>query len=171
MDNPSTPPAASAAYTAIADLLKAFCDEHLDAECLALSLKVAQALARKRPSPLLQGRATVWAAGIMHAVGIVNFLFDTGQTPQTTLLAIRTAFGVGESTVHAKSKTIRGLLKMSRHDFRWLLPSRLNRNPMVWTLSVNGLLVDVRRMPREVQEIAFEQGLIPYIPDDGPPGR
>jgi len=37
---------------------------------------------------------------------------------------------------------------------------------MVWMLSVNGLIVDVRSMPREVQEIAFEKGLIPYIPDD-----
>jgi hypothetical protein len=33
-------------------------------------------------------------------------------------------------------------------------------------LSVNGMMVDIRGMPREVQEIAFEKGLIPYIPDD-----
>jgi hypothetical protein len=31
---------------------------------------------------------------------------------------------------------------------------------------VNGLLVDLRDMPREIQEIAFEDGLIPYIPAD-----
>ncbi len=31
---------------------------------------------------------------------------------------------------------------------------------------VNGFLVDLRNMPREVQEIAFEKGLIPYIPED-----
>lgn len=37
---------------------------------------------------------------------------------------------------------------------------------MVWMISVNGLIVDVRRMPREVQEIAYAKGLIPYIPDD-----
>jgi hypothetical protein len=37
---------------------------------------------------------------------------------------------------------------------------------MVWTLEVNGFLVDVRRAPREVQEIAFKKGLIPYIPAD-----
>jgi hypothetical protein len=30
----------------------------------------------------------------------------------------------------------------------------------------HGLLVDLRDMPREVQEIAFEDGLIPYIPAD-----
>ena len=31
---------------------------------------------------------------------------------------------------------------------------------------VNGLLVDVREMPREVQVIAYEKGMIPYIPAD-----
>ena len=37
-------------------------------------------------------------------------------------------------------------------------------NPLIWILSVNGYMVDIRYMPREVQEIAFEKGLIPYIP-------
>jgi hypothetical protein len=31
---------------------------------------------------------------------------------------------------------------------------------------VNGLLVDLRDMPREVHEIAFAKGIIPYIPAD-----
>ena len=31
---------------------------------------------------------------------------------------------------------------------------------------VNGLLVDLRSMPREVQQIAFDKGMIPYIPAD-----
>ena len=36
----------------------------------------------------------------------------------------------------------------------------------MWMAEVNGLLVDLRNMPREVPEIAFEDGLIPYIPAD-----
>jgi len=28
------------------------------------------------------------------------------------------------------------------------------------------MIVDIRSMSREVQEMAFEKGLIPYIPDD-----
>jgi hypothetical protein len=31
---------------------------------------------------------------------------------------------------------------------------------------VNGILVDLRDMPREVQQIAFKKGLIPYLPAD-----
>ena len=37
---------------------------------------------------------------------------------------------------------------------------------MVWMLQVNGFMMDVRNAPREVQEIAFNKGLIPYIPAD-----
>jgi hypothetical protein len=37
---------------------------------------------------------------------------------------------------------------------------------MIWMLHVNGMLVDVRHMPREVQEIAYQKGLIPFIPAD-----
>jgi hypothetical protein len=33
-------------------------------------------------------------------------------------------------------------------------------------LSVSGMIVDIRTMPREAQEIALEKGLIPYISDD-----
>jgi hypothetical protein len=48
-----------------------------------------------------------------------------------------------------------------------VLPSLLGSNPLVWLAEVNGLLVDLRTMPREVQEMAFAKGIIPYIPTDG----
>jgi hypothetical protein len=35
---------------------------------------------------------------------------------------------------------------------------------MIWMLEINGLFMDIRTCPREAQEIAFEKGLIPYIP-------
>ena len=51
-------------------------------------------------------------------------------------------------------------------DPEWTLPSLLEENPLVWLLEVNGMIVDVRYMPREVQELAYKKGLIPYIPAD-----
>ena len=58
------------------------------------------------------------------------------------------------------------IFKMDQLDPNWTLPSRLEDNPMVWMLQVNGFMMDVRHAPREVQEIAFKKGLIPYIPAD-----
>jgi len=46
----------------------------------------------------------------------------------------------------------------------WSLPSQLIHNPMVWMLQVDGIVVDIRQAPIELQELAFEQGYIPFIP-------
>lgn len=40
--------------------------------------------------------------------------------------------------------------------------SFVDRNPLVWMAEVNGVLVDLRDMPREVQAIAYEKDMIPY---------
>lgn len=67
-----------------------------------------------------------------------------------------------------KSKEIRDLLNMYQLSPEWMTPSRIDESPVAWLLQVNGLIVDARHMPREVQEIAYEKGLIPYIPADRP---
>ncbi|PPK73929.1 hypothetical protein B0F87_11340 [Methylobacter tundripaludum] len=46
----------------------------------------------------------------------------------------------------------------------WTLPSLLVNNPMVWMLQVNGLIVDIRHAPLELQQFVYEKGLIPFIP-------
>jgi len=33
-------------------------------------------------------------------------------------------------------------------------------------VEVNGLIVDLRHMPRELQQIVYEKGIIPYVPAD-----
>ncbi len=72
---------------------------------------------------------------------------------------------MGESTGQSKSKIVRDLLKIHQFDPNWTLPSKLDDSPMSWMLSVNGMMVDIRTMPREVQEIALKKGLIAYIPE------
>jgi len=48
----------------------------------------------------------------------------------------------------------------------WMLPSLVDQNPLVWMAKVNGALVNLRDMPRELQVIAYEKGMIPYVPAD-----
>jgi hypothetical protein len=96
----------------------------------------------------------------------LKILFGKSQTPHLSAKELYKGFDVSESTGNAKSKAVRTMLGMYQLDPKWSLPSKLQSNPMVGMLSVNGLIVDIRGMPREVQESAFEKGLIPYIPDD-----
>lgn len=150
----------------IIGLIDAFCKAHLNEEYAVLCRRMAEKLARKRPSPLLHGSPYSWASGIVRAVGWVNFLHDKSQSPHMQLRDVDAAFGIGESTGAAKLAAIRKMLKLYQLDPNWSLPSRLDDNPMVWMLNINGLMMDIRDCPRELQEMAFEKGLIPYIPSD-----
>jgi len=160
------PTTARPAYEAVVALTDAFCREHLTQEYETLCRKLAGALARKRPSPLLGGKATTWACGIVRTIGWVNYLDDKSQKPHLKLTAIDKAFGVAESTGQGKSKAIREMFKIRLLDPHWTLPSRLEENPMAWMIQINGFIVDARILKREVQEEALRKGLIPFIPGD-----
>src|SRR6266851_4527212 len=146
-----------ARFDEITHLTDAFCQTHLNDEYMQMC--------RERPSPLLRGKATTWACGIIHALGMVNFLFDSSQTPHIAASQIWEYFDLSSSTMQAKSKQIRDLLGMYPMDPDWSIPSMVDKNPLIWMLEVNGFIIDVRHAPREIQEAAFRQGLIPYIPD------
>jgi hypothetical protein len=165
-EEPTVPATARPAYDAVVGLTDSFCREHLDGEYEALCRKLAGALARKRPSPLLGGKPTTWACGIVRTIGWVNFLDDRTQEPHMKLTAIDKAFGVGESTGQGKSMLIRRMLKIRPMDPAWYLRSQMDRNPMAWMIQMNGFLVDARILKREYQEEALRKGLIPYIPTD-----
>lgn len=150
----------------IAGLVDAFCREHLNEEYAELCGKLVEKLARKRPSPLLTGKPDAWACGIVRTIGMHNFLGDKSQKPYMKIADISRIFGVGESTASARMATIKKLFDFSPLDFEWSLPSRADTNPLIWMLSVNGFMMDIRHAPREAQEVAFQQGLIPYIPAD-----
>src|SRR6478736_5836195 len=79
-----------------------FCREKLDEEYAALCRRLAEKLARKRPSPLLGGKPETWACGIIRTIGWVNFLDDRSTKPHMKLPEIDRAFGVAESTGQGK---------------------------------------------------------------------
>ena len=151
-------------FDAISQVTDAFCDQRLSDDYKTMIRLATAALSRKRPSPLLKGQDKAWAAGLAHAVGMVNFLFDPTQTPYCKAAEIWAHFGVGASTGQAKSKEAQNALGMSQNSPEWTVASNLDKNPLVWLLQVNGLLVDARHLSLEVQEIALAKGLIPYIP-------
>ena len=153
-------------HDAIVALTDAFCQERLTKEYRVKCRQLAASLARKRPSPLVNGTPPAWACGIVRVIGWVNFLDDKTQAPHLKMTEIDERFGVSSATGQAKSKTIRAMLKIRHFDPRWTLPSKVDENPMAWMIQVNGLIVDARMMPTEVQAEAYQRGLIPYIPVD-----
>ncbi len=156
-------------FTRIVALTDSFAQQHLNDEYAEFIRFATAALCRKRPSPLASGTDKTWACGITHAIGMVNFLFDSSQEPHISATDLYKGFGVSASTGQGKSKLVRDTLKMYQMDPDWCLPSKLDNNPMAWMISVNGFIMDARTAPREFQEMALEKGLIPYIPGDDKP--
>src|SRR5438876_5593819 len=113
-----------------------------------------------------EAKPTPGRVGSFMRLRMVNFLFDSSQTPHISASQIWEYFELSSSTMQAKSKQIRDLLGMYPMDPDWSTPSMVDKNPLIWMLEVNGLIIDVRHAPREIQEVAFRQGLIPYIPEE-----
>jgi hypothetical protein len=155
-----------ATYDAVTALTDAFCRDHLNEEYRDLARAMAAALCRKRPSPLASGQLRTWACGIVYLLGQINFLSDRASEPYMSMANVRAGFGVSESTASGKARVIADALHAHRFDPAWTLRSVAIQSPLMWMAEVNGLLVDLRDMPREVQEVAYEKGLIPYIPAD-----
>jgi len=153
-------------YDTVVALTDTFCRENLNDEYRDLARAMTAALCRKRPSPLASGRPHTSACGIMYALGQLNFLSDKATQPYMAMSDVCAAFAVSQSTASGKARVVSDALHMRLLDPAWTLPSMVDQNPLVWMAEVNGLLVDLREMPREVQEIAFAKGLIPYIPAD-----
>lgn len=153
-------------YDEITSISDSFSKEYLNEEYAEMARKMAATLARKRPSPLVNGQAKSWAAGILYMLGQVNFLFDKSQTPHLRADELCKKIGVSQQTASGRAQKIKQMLEIFQMHPDWTLPSRVDDNPTIWILMVNGYMVDIRSMPREVQVIAFEKGLIPYIPAD-----
>ena len=153
-------------HDAIVALMDQFSRERLNEEYRLVCRTLAGVLARKRPSPLVNGTVAAWACGILRTIGWVNFLDDNTRTPHVKMTDVDKAFGVSSGTGQAKSKTIRDMLRIRPFDAKWTLPSRMADNPTIWLIQVNGMILDARFLSREIQEEAFQRGMIPYIPAD-----
>jgi hypothetical protein len=157
-------------FREIVAITDVFCDAHLDDEYRDLCRHLA-AVACAEGVPVKSGKPDGWAAGVIATIGFVNFLGDPTQPHHMTTEEMARRIGVSLATLQSKSRAIRDALDIHRLDPQFSTREMTDKNPMTWILNVNGLFIDIRTAPREVQEIAFRKGLIPYIPADHRPPR
>jgi hypothetical protein len=152
-------------FEQIVELIDKFCDAHLNENYKELCEHMAGELCRTH-LPLSSSSPANWAGGIVHAIGWVNFLHDPKQSPHMTSAQLAERFGVSKGTMAAKSKIIREKFDLMQLDPDWCLPELLIDNPLVWMFDVDGLIMDIRTASLDVQQEAYEMGLIPFIPAD-----
>lgn len=170
VDDLKIPVATRPAAEAIIEVTDRVCAQLLNDEYAALARKAVAKLARKRPSPISSGKPATWAGGVVYALGQINFLFDQSSRPSASAEDLSKAFGVAKSTLTTKAKQVRDLLKLGYESADFLLETVIDASPMVWFISVDGLIVDARDLPLPEQTEAFSKGIIPYIPALGRDG-
>lgn len=138
-------------------LVSSFCQEKLNEEYELLCIELVKKLGRKRNVPFITGKLNIWAAAVVYTVGNLNFLFDKSFEPYISSNEIHDYFGTKSSTVGAKSKLIRDLLKLDRlfnNDFA--TNHMIDRNPLNQYVMVDDLIVPVESLPQEYQEMVKE---------------
>jgi len=116
-------------YSEILELLRAFSSAKLNDEYFELAEKLLGKMARKRHVPFETGKVEIWAAAIIHALGMINFLFDRTQVPHVTVSEINDFFDTKQSTVGNKSKEIRDMFKMMRWGNEFETRKMQEQNP------------------------------------------
>ena len=134
------------------ELTKAFCTEKLDDDYLFLCKKLIKKLGRKHHVPFATGRIEIWAAGIIYALGSINFLFDKSFEPYVTGDEICDYFNVKKSSVSGKSKVIRDLLNLGYYDSEFSTGKMQDNNPFNNMVMLDGFVVPLDKLPIETQE-------------------
>lgn len=158
------PTAMRPVFEEITAIIDAFCTDHLDDEYTRLSRSLTAKLARKRPSPLARGDRRIWAAGIVHTIGRVNFLQDPEQRPHLRTEDLADRFGVKAHTMGNKARLIEDTLGIGTMDPEWCRQDMIAKNPFVWLVEIDGYLADARQLPEEIQGFLVERGVIPFVP-------
>ncbi len=149
----------------VARLAEETAREVLSDDYAALAARAAATLIEIAPDRLGRGKPESWACGILYALGRVNFLSDPGSGEVSmTLKELCTLCGVSEATGSNKGREVRELLGVDRLNARWMLPSTVDHNPALWTISAGGFFLDARTFDGDSRDVLASAGLIPYGP-------
>lgn len=72
-----------------------------------------------------------WAAGIVQAAAVINFLYDPAMQPHMRAEDIAQHFGVSSSTMSSKGNAVMDVLGAFPLDPRYCIASLLKGNPLV----------------------------------------
>lgn len=135
------------------ELVSNFCQDKLNEEYETLCIELVKKLGRKRNVPFMTGKLEIWAASIIYTIGNLNFLFDKSFEPYIRSSDIHEYFGTKSSTVVAKSKVIRDLLKLDRFNNEFSTNRMSESNPFNQYVMVDGFIVTIDSLPEEYQQM------------------
>lgn len=153
--------------TELLQLTSGFSKKYLDEEYDTVIKELINKMARKRQVPFLTGRIEIWAAGVIHAVGTINFLFDNSFKPYVSVSDICDYFGTKQSTTTQKSKTIRDMFKIDYFDDTFSTETMKKQNPFQQFTMADGFIVPAEEsdLEEDISEWEIPVARILGMPD------
>jgi len=153
----------------IKQLVNNYCKKQLDDAYLKICTKVFNDLLKNDKSLFKRGKAEIWSAAIVWAVGGTNFLGDKSFEPYATLNDVCEFFNVNSSTVGQKSRKIKDILDIDVFNPDYRLPdSNVGNFLDSLILNDNGLIIprdmmddDSLNAPNDTDEIIIEENASP----------
>ena len=133
----------------ILDFIKKFCAQKLNDEYVEMAERLIAKLARKRINPMEVGKSEVWAAGIIHALGSINQLFDKSAKPHATVDEVNAFFKTNEALTIERSRQIQEILHLGCWNDEFCIDKMRLTNPFNKLVFINGCLVPLSSVPAE----------------------
>ena len=108
-------------YEEVIEKINSFSNEYLNEEYKNICIEATKLLFLNNETIVKKGKSFSWAAGIVHAIGSVNGLFDSKEEPYIKALDLYKEFGVSSSTGSSKSKEVKSLLEISEDNSKWVI--------------------------------------------------
>lgn len=108
-------------YEEIVEKITSFSNEYLNDDYKNICIEAAKALFLNNEEQVKKGKSFSWGAGIVHAIGTVNNLFDAKNDLYMKALDLYKEFGVSSSTGSSKSKEVRKLLNLDENSEKWTI--------------------------------------------------
>lgn len=153
----------------IKQLVANYCKKHLDDAYLKICTKVFNDLLTNDKSVFNRGKAEIWAAAIVWAVGGTNFLGDKSFEPYATLNDVCDFYKANSSTVGQKSRKIKDILDIDVFNPEYRLPdSQVGSFLDSLIMTDNGIILprdmlndDSLNVPNDADEITVEENASP----------
>lgn len=136
-------------YEEIINKIKCFSSEYLNDEYKNICVGAAETLFLNNEEQFKKGKSLSWAAGIVHAIGTINNLFDSKEEPYIKATDLYKAFGISSSTGSAKSKEVQKLLELSKENKKWILNDGKSTK-----LSINNRLEEKEEVVATIDDIS-----------------
>lgn len=151
-------------YLEISGLTDIFCLGYLSKKYVHASRTMVSQLCQSHISLVKPCKTKYWAAGTIHALAKTNQLYATETIPHVPASKVIDEFEISRSTIYKYANLIQQLINVPCFQVPQNHQQQSQATLSQWLISIDGIIIDAREMPHDIQKEAYQKGSIPHLP-------